>query len=128
MDLSPIRKAGVFRIVSHDPLLKSRHAGIVDHNIGDGDASGQVEPVRFLAHVQLFEPASNLGGGCGASRFVPVGEDDDSAFVMEAGRNRAPNTLRSAGDDARLILQSLHGNLEMESIGRMTTPANVLLL
>jgi hypothetical protein len=74
-----------------------------------------VQPVGFLPHVQLFKPASDVCCGGRTSGFVKVSEDDDRAFIVEAGGDRAANTLRGAGDDARLIIQSWHDGLETES-------------
>jgi hypothetical protein len=102
----------MFRIVGHHPLLKSGHAGIVDHNVSYRDAFCEPQPVGFLPHVELFEPATDLRGGCRTIGFVKIGDDDVATFEVKAGGNRAADTARSAGYDANLVIQSLHDVLK----------------
>jgi hypothetical protein len=99
--------------VGHHPLLKSGDAGIVDHNVSYRDASCEPQPVGFLPHVQLFEPAPDLRGGCRTSGFVKIGDDDDGAFVMEAGSYRAADTASSASYNTNFIVKSLHDVLKI---------------
>lgn len=106
MNLAPVRKACVFRVVGSHARFEPRYAGIVDHHVSYGNDAGQPQPVSFLAHIERFEPTSNFGSRCRSRRFVNVGDDDDGTFVMEAGRDGAADATRSAGNDARLIIQS----------------------
>ena len=113
MHRPPVDEAGMFWIVRHHTLFKSGHAGIVDNDISDRNTLGEPKPVSFVAHIQLFEAATDLPCRRNASSIIQIGDDDIATFIVKARSDRTANAMRSTSDNAGLTVQFLHSLLDL---------------
>ena len=108
MDLPPVRKAGMFRVMGYRPLLKPGHAGIVHDDIGNWSIAGQLQPICFLSNIKLLEATSDFGGRGSARIFVNVRHNDDATLAVKALSYRSPDAPCCTRNNAHLANKSFH--------------------
>ncbi len=111
VDIAPCGETDVLRSWGFMPSSKPVTPALLTTT----SATGAMPPAGtnvLLRERRGLKTASNIGGRCSPYCLIDVRYDDASTFVVKAPRDGEADTPRSAGDNARLVLKSLHSFLE----------------